>query len=108
MSMKRSFLSSDVHALSLGYICGLLLLPLSSFVFRSLILFYRHKRKPSLSPGVPSPLLRTDRGLIIHATPHPLVADVGCPQPTRSAQQDMLEQMVPSSLSAAERVLVRK
>lgn len=108
MSMKRSFLSSNVHALSMGCICGLLLLPLGNLVFRSLALFYRYKRKPSLSPCVPSPLLRTNRGLIIHATPHPLVVDVGCSQPTGSAQQDMLERTLPSSLSAAERVLARK
>jgi CheY-like chemotaxis protein len=73
MRAKQSSLLSAVHVLSLGFFCGLLLIPLGGLLLRSLILYYREKRKESMPPVTLNPLVKTERGMVIQVIPRSLV-----------------------------------
>lgn len=67
MSATISSRRSAGRVLCLGLFCGLTIIPLGSLVFRSLDQSLRHTRKPS--HAVSFPFVRTERGLIVFATP---------------------------------------
>jgi hypothetical protein len=61
-----------VRIVSWGFVCGLLIAPVSSLVLRPLLVrLFRSRRRPQ-HPLAPAPLvrtLRTEHGLIVYATP---------------------------------------
>lgn len=69
MKTQMSFLSSAARIFSLGFFCGLIIVPVSWLLFRSLALRYARSRGGSNLLPVPSAALRTERGLIVHVTP---------------------------------------
>ena len=72
MKTKVTFFCSAVRILSWGFVCGLLIAPVSSLVLRPLLVRLFPDRSKPKRPRAPAPLvrmIRTEHGLIVYATP---------------------------------------
>jgi len=71
MSTKMTSFFFAVRILSWGFVCGLLIPPVSSLVLRPLLVRLFPNRSKPKRPRAPAPLVsmrRTEHGLIVYAT----------------------------------------